>query len=214
MRLLAITGLALASLAQAQTITVPSGTRIPLRLTSPLNSTTARVGDPVRAETAFPVAVDTKVAVPAGAYVEGAIDKITKRGAHAGFEMRFTRLIFANGYTVAISGSSTSTLTADLELPEAPEAPDAIGGGVASLQSSCPLPPCLPATPTLTQPTMPGSKLGLFVGIAVATAAIAIIGAIVLSRRGGGMYLDAGSSLEMVLASTLPLDAAKLPAGP
>ena len=210
MRLLAITGLALGCLAQAQTITVPQGTKIPLRLTSPLNSMTARVGDPVRAETAFPVAVDTKVAIPAGAYVEGAIDKITKRGAHAGFEMHFTRLIFGNGYTVPISGSSSSTLTASLDLPDSP---DGIGGGM-SLQSSCPLPPCLPQTPTLTQPSMPGSKTGLFIGIAVASTALAIIAAVVLSHRGGGMYLDAGSSIEMVLANALPLDAAKLPAGP
>jgi hypothetical protein len=113
---------------------------------------------------------------------------------------------------VPISGSSTSTLTADLDLPDVP---DAAGGGMASgLQSSCPLPPCLPATPTLTQPSMPGSKTGLFVGIAVATAAVAIIGAVVFRGHGGGMYLDAGSSLEMVLASALPLDAAKLPTGP
>jgi hypothetical protein len=204
MRLLAITGLALACLAQAQTITVPSGTKIPLRLTSPLNSRTARVGDSVRAETAFPVAVDTRVAIPAGAYVEGAIDKVTKSGAHAGFEMHFTRLILANGYTVPISGSSTSTLTAELDVPEGT---DAVGGGMASsLQSS--------TTPTLTQPSMPGSKTGLFVGIAVATAAVAIISAVVLRGHGGGMYLDAGSSLEMVLASALPLDAAKLPTGP
>ena len=211
MRQLAITGLALACLAQAQMITVPQGTKIPLRLTSPLNTGTARVGDPVRAETAFPVAVDTKVAIPAGAYVEGAIDKVTKRGAHAGFEMRFTRLIFGNGYTVPISGSSTSTLAASLDLPDAP---DAIGNGMASLQSSCPLPPCLPPTPTLTQPSMPGSRMGLAIGLAVATTAIAILATVILSRRGGGMYLDAGSSIEMVLASALPLDAAKLPAGP
>jgi len=211
MRLLAITGLALGCLAQAQTITVPQGTKIPLRLTGPLNSMTVRVGDPVRAETAFPVAVDTKVAIPAGAYVEGAIDKITKRGAHAGFEMHFTRLIFGNGYTVPISGSSSSTLTADLELPEGP---DAVGGGMASLQSSCPLPPCLPTTPTLTQPPMPGPNRGLIIGLVAAGTAVAIILGVALSRRGGGMYLDAGSSLEMVLASPLPLDAAKLPAGP
>jgi len=206
MRLLAITGLAgaLACLAQAQTITLPQGTKIPLRLTSPLNTRTARAGDAVRAETAFPVAVDTKVAIPAGAYVEGAIDKVTKSGAHAGFEMRFTRLIFANGYTVPISGSSSSTLTADLDLPESP---GAAGGGMASsLQSS--------TMPTLSQPSTPGSKTGLFAGIAVATAAIAIIGAVAFRSHGGGMYLDAGSSLEMVLASPLPLDAAKLPAGP
>jgi len=209
MRLLAITGLALGCLVQAQTITVPQGTKIPLRLTSPLNSMTARAGDPVRAETAFPVAVGTKVAIPAGAYVEGAIDKVTKRGAHAGFELRFTRLIFGNGYTVPISGSSSSALTAELELPDST---DAVGGGAASLQSSCPLPPCLPAAPTLTQPPAPGSKTGLFVGIA--SAALAIVSAVLFSRRGGGMYLDAGSSLEMVLASPLPLDAAKLPTGP
>lgn len=211
MRLLAITGLAgaLACLAPAQTITVPEGIKIPLRLTTPLNSMMSRAGDPVRAETAFPVAVGTRVAIPAGAYVEGAIDKVTKRGAHAGFEMRFTRLIFGNGYTVPISGSSTSTLTASLELPEST---DGIGG--MALQSSCPLPPCLPQTPTLTPPPKPESKAGLFIGIAVATAAIAIIGAVAFSRHGGGMYLDAGSSIEMVLASPLPLDAARLPAGP
>jgi len=59
MRLLVLTALLTATGCMAQesappSITLPAGTKVPLRLTAPLGTKTARPGDAVRAEVAFP----------------------------------------------------------------------------------------------------------------------------------------------------------------
>ena len=89
---------------EKQVITVPGGTRIPLVLTSPVGTKSSQPGDPVRAETAFPVTVDNRVAVPLGTYVAGEIAAVTRPSSsrRAGLQMHFTRVIFANGYEVAL----------------------------------------------------------------------------------------------------------------
>jgi hypothetical protein len=90
---------------QKSTITVPSGTKVALALTSPIWARTAKVGDSVHAATAFPVAVGNEMAIPPGTYVEGKIDALTRpnwRSSHAEFQLHFTKLVFANGYTVEL----------------------------------------------------------------------------------------------------------------
>jgi hypothetical protein len=70
-------------------------------------SKTAKAGDSVYAETAFPVAVKNQMAIPAGTYVQGQIDTLLRPGwlsPHAQFQMHFTKVIFANGYTVELGG--------------------------------------------------------------------------------------------------------------
>ena len=86
-----------------QTITVPAGTRIPLTLGGQITSK-SRAGDPVRAMTAFPVTVDTQVAIPVGTYVEGVIDSVNRRTPSA--QIHFTRIVFANGYTLSFAAQS------------------------------------------------------------------------------------------------------------
>jgi hypothetical protein len=89
----------------ASTITVPSGTIVSLTLTRAIMAKTAKVGDDVYAESAFPVAVNGQMAIPPGTYVQGQIDTLARPGvfsAHAQFQIHFTKLIFANGYTVFI----------------------------------------------------------------------------------------------------------------
>lgn len=119
MRLLAFTTLltALGCLAQQSTppaarspaVTLPAGTKVPLRLTSPLGTKTARPGDAVHADAAFPVTASNTVAIPPGTYLEGVIDQVTRRGSHAGFTMHFTHMVFTNGYTVALSAATADT---------------------------------------------------------------------------------------------------------
>jgi hypothetical protein len=98
---------------EKRTITVPAGTRIALVLTSPIGTASSQVGDPVRAVTDFPVSVDNGLAIPAGTYVEGEIGEVLRPSfSHrAGIEMRFTKLIFASGYTAPISGTTTDART-------------------------------------------------------------------------------------------------------
>jgi hypothetical protein len=76
-------------------------------LTSPILARTAKVGDGVYAQAAFPVAVKNQMAIPPGTYVLGQIDTLTRPGwlsPHAQFQIHFTKIIFANGYTVELAG--------------------------------------------------------------------------------------------------------------
>ena len=90
---------------KAATIAVPAGTTVSLTLTHAIMAKTAKVGDDVYAESAFPVAVNGQMAIPPGTYVQGQIDTLARPGIfspHAQFQIHFTKLIFANGYTVYI----------------------------------------------------------------------------------------------------------------
>jgi hypothetical protein len=187
-------------------MTVPAGTKVPLRLTSPLATKTAQPGDAVHAEAAFPVTAGTTVAIPPGTYVEGVIDKVTRRGAHAGFTMHFTKMVFSNGYTAELSAATGDTRRAGL-LPAAdplaarPAGSDSMAAGMA-LQST--------GSTTVSQPPMPGPNKDIFIGIGVGTAAAGIVTAILMGRRGSDVYMRAGWRFEMLLAGPLSLDAAKV----
>jgi hypothetical protein len=134
-----------------------------------------------------------------GTYAEGTLDKVTPRGSHAGFEVHFTRLIFANGYTVDLAGASART---------------------SALRPLRPVHVCGPApqaltplqTPTLTPPKAVGPNKGLIIGLGGGGVAAAAVLGILLGHRGGGVYLDAGAKLEMALQSPLTLDLARVTA--
>jgi hypothetical protein len=100
----------------ASFITVPQGTRIPLVLTTPIDTHSTHSGDSVRAETSFPVTVYNQLAIPAGTYAEGKITSVHRPNSsnRPAFQMRFTRLIFANGYAVQLSGAIAEARLADV----------------------------------------------------------------------------------------------------
>src|SRR6202049_530276 len=62
-------------------LTIPAGTRVPLSLKQAISTKTARDGDPVYAETAFPFVVNDRVVIPAGTYIQGKIARV-RRGGH------------------------------------------------------------------------------------------------------------------------------------
>src|ERR1035441_8518155 len=59
---------------------VPAGTKVPLTLTQGVTSKTAKEGDPVYAQTAFPITQNNRIVIPAGAYVQG----VVRRGGRPG----------------------------------------------------------------------------------------------------------------------------------
>lgn len=86
-------------------IVVPPGTPVDLALTSPIWAKTAKPGDPVYAQTVFPVAVDSQMAIPPGTYVAGRIDSLTRPGVfspHASLQISFEKIVFANGYAITL----------------------------------------------------------------------------------------------------------------
>ena len=89
-------------------IEIPAGTKVALRLKQAISTKTAKEGDAVYAETAFPVAIDDRILIPVGTYVQGKISHI-QRGGHikgrAELLIHFTSLIYPSGYTVMLPGA-------------------------------------------------------------------------------------------------------------
>lgn len=98
----------------SSTIVLPSGTRLPLVVIRPVRAASAKPGDPLYAQTAFPVTVANTVAVPSGSYVQAQIDAIarpTKKSNRASLTVHLTQIILASGYTVPLpQGSASATL--------------------------------------------------------------------------------------------------------
>jgi hypothetical protein len=92
-------------------IILPAGTKVELALTSPVWAKSVTLGADIYSLTAFPVAIKNQIAIPAGTYAQGSIDAMTLpswRSAHASFQMHFTKLIFANGYTVELPAGTAN----------------------------------------------------------------------------------------------------------
>lgn len=56
--------------------------------------------------------LNNQMAIPPGTYVQGQIDTLTRPGwlsPHAQFQIHFTKIIFANGYTVELAGPQNVT---------------------------------------------------------------------------------------------------------
>ncbi|HUI73661.1 MAG TPA: hypothetical protein VLX32_01885 [Candidatus Acidoferrum sp.] len=190
------------------TITIPAGTHVPVTLTSPLRLKKARTGDSVRVATAFPVTVGTQLAIPAGTYLEGVIDKIQRhgRGGDVHLQMSFTRMIYANGYEVALSGASVTSKADGLDEPDP-------GHGTKTgffpmsngfLPQQTPVPP----PPPQVGPSR-GAVIGVTVGVA---AAVTVIGILIAHHNGGGneVVLDAGTQFDLIFQSPISVDAARV----
>lgn len=219
---------------QKQTIVIPAGTRIPAQLASPVTTKLGRPGDSVRAVTTFPVTVDTELAIPAGSYIEGVIDKVNRRGGPSGpvLQMHFTRILFANGYNVPVNGDNTQAkiVTPTVGSPNT-SALEAVtptlmavwSSGLVSAnepifgESSFTMTanqfPTQPSLPTL--PPLPKSHMGTIIGVSVGVAAAALVGILVAAKHNGGtsnVLFDTGWQFELVLRSPLSVDATSVAA--
>src|SRR5664279_4571001 len=90
---------------------IPAGTKVPLVLAQGITSKTAKEGDPVYAQTTFPVTQNNRIVIPAGTYVQGVVRRVVRPGrvkGRAELQMSFTSMIFPNGYTVLIPATVDS----------------------------------------------------------------------------------------------------------
>jgi len=149
-------------------IIVPDETSVVLSLTSPLWARSVKVGDTIYAATAFPVAVNNQMAIPPGTYTEGVIDALTRPrllSSHAELQIHFTKLIFANGYTVELKPSAAEGVP--------------VSQGSETARGATPFPDVEPA--------------------------VAFVYADVSARS--DVLLDNGAQFEMILQTSLVLDA-------
>lgn len=188
------------------TITVPEGTHVQVALANPIHARDARVGDTVRAVTTFPVTVGQDLAIPQGAYLEGAIARIGKRGSTRfdGLEIHFRQVVFANGYNVTLD---SSVLEARAVEPSriSGTAPATAGLMASSFQQQ----PPTPTPPPLPQ-LGPSKALVTGVGIAAVVGVMATVGILSHRHHGEARDFDTGFQFEIVLQSPLTLDSARV----
>ena len=200
----------------APTITVPAGTAVPLTLMNPVKSKSTKPGDQVRALVAFPVTVGSRLAIPAGTFVEGTITQVSAkplRNQAPTLRVHFTRLLFANGYSVALNGENTQSFllpdenksstveVAELTPMPFPGARFAMGAGDQ---------PTLPSLPQVG----PNPKVLAGIGFGSMVAIAAVTFALMHHRANSYDFIvfDVGWQFQMVLDSPVVLNASQVAA--
>jgi len=190
------------------TLTIPAGTRIPLSLKQAISTKTAKDGDPVYAETAFPYVVNDRVVIPAGTYIQGRIER-AQRGGHvkgrAEVLIHFTSMIYPNGYTVMLGGSVENTPGAEktsMKDSEGTIRQDSDAGKKAKEAAG-------------------GATTGAVIGAVTAGGKGAGIGAgaggvaglaVGMLSRGADIRLEPGASIEMEIQRDVTVDASRVSA--
>jgi hypothetical protein len=107
--------LGVAPLAHAQRVSLPAGSVIIVRTTSPLQSATVRAGETFTTDVEESIGVDEYTVIPAGSHIRGVVSTVrpATRQQSGVIEVAFDQLTLANGSTVAIRGKLTSTDSAE-----------------------------------------------------------------------------------------------------
>jgi type IV secretion system protein VirB10 len=194
-----------------KTYTVPAGTKVLLQLRSAVNTRSAKPGDGVYLASTFPVVVGSRVMIPAGVYVQGIVDRVTRAGrvkGRAQLDLHFTSMIFPNGTVVEIPGVINSlpgskdrsvkgdegTVEQDGNKGRDVERAGEIGLAGASVGT---------IGGAATGHPLEGAAIGGLGGVAVGTVAA-------LFTRGDDVNIENGSPVEMVLQRPLILEEANL----
>jgi hypothetical protein len=193
-------------------VMIPAGTKVPLALKQALSTKNAREGDPVYAQTTFPVVLNDRIVIPAGTYVQGKISNVKRAGrlkGRAEVLMHFTTLIYPSGYTVILPGAlenvpgaeKTSMKDQEGSIRQDSQAGEKAGKaadrGIKGAEGGA-----------LVGVLASGSRGGAGVGAGIG-GGIGIASA--LLTRGHDVRLDAGTTLEMVIQREVPLDANRIP---
>ena len=196
--------------ATAEEITIPAGTRIPVALKNAISTKSSQQGDPVYAQTTFPVVLSDRIVIPAGTYMQGRIIRIRPAGrikGRAEVMMHFTTLIYPSGYTVMLPGSlenapavdkakvkdKEGTIRADSDKgTKAAEVaiPAAEGGALAG---------------GLASGTRGGTAIGAGLGAAVGVG-------IAMLSHGNEVKLTPGTTLEVVLQRDVAVSSERIKA--
>jgi type IV secretion system protein VirB10 len=203
------------ALPAASTITVPTGTAIPLTLMNPVKSKSTKPGDSVRAVVAFPVTVGSRLAIPTGTFVEGTVTQVSAqplKNQTPTLRVHFTQLLFANGYSVALNGENTQSFLL----------PDENRGSTVEVAELTPMPPLgahfAMGAGQQTLPPLPqvGPSKAVVIGSVTGGFAAFAITMFALGRHRMNSYdfvvFDVGWQFQMVLDSPVVLDAAQVAA--
>jgi hypothetical protein len=192
---------------------VPVGTRLPLVLRNGVNTRTAKPGDSVYFETAYPIAANNRIAIPIGTFVRGEILEAKRPGRiHGRGELRMAleQMTYPNGYTIELRASPSSV---DPNTGSGINAQKTIEGPSSSLRD----------TTAVLLTTAGGAYIGAVAGAvsndapgrgALIGGGAGGVGALiaVLATRGPEAELPRGTTMDVVFDRPLILDASYVPA--
>ena len=193
-------------------VVVPIGTRLPLLLRNGLNTRTAKPGDSVYFETAYPIAVNNKIAIPMGTFVRGQILEVKRPGRIKGrgeFRLALEQMTYPNGYTIELRATPSSV---DRDGQEGVDSEGKIKGPSSKGRD----------TATVLVATAGGAYIGTLAGAiandapgrgALIGGGAAGVGALIaiLVTRGPEAELPRGTAMDVHFDRPLILDAAYLP---
>src|SRR6266849_3108832 len=189
--------------ATSSTLTIPSGTKVPLALKQAISTRNAKEGDPVYCETTFPFVVDDRIVIPAGTYVQGKISRVQRAGrikGRAELLMHFTSMIYPSGYTVMLPGSLDNIPGADKTSMKGSE-------GTVRQDSDKGKDIGTVASTASTGAVIGGlSAGGKGAGLGAAAGGLAGL-AIAMISRGSDVKLEPGTSIEMIIQREVTVDA-------
>lgn len=200
--------------AEQSPITVPAGTRLTLVLTNAVNSKEVRSGDKIFAQITAPVILDNQVAIPAGTYVQGTVQSLTRHGTQAEMVMQSASLVFPNGYIASAGGpvkiesdewtaENNPTGRSKAAMILVPMIALPIGALIGSAADGKNTPTF--AGMTITTPTHTGLVIGTAVGFAAGLGT-----SFALIARSRGFYMYAGAPMAMTLPQPVTLAKAQV----
>jgi type IV secretion system protein VirB10 len=190
-------------------VTIPAGTRLALVLTHPVDSKTMHRGDQIYAQTTAPVAVGDQVVIPAGTFVQGQMEKLTRHGSRGELLMQSLSVLFPNGYVAHLTGPlniesdegtawnnpGSGAKVGAIVAPMAGLGLGAMAGSFAHTTQSSTL-----GGTTITSSTPKGLAIGSVVGLAAGGVV-----ALVLLTHSRQFFVEIGSPMELNLSQPLTL---------
>jgi len=185
---------------------------LPLLLRNGVNTRTAKQGDSVYFETAYPIAVNNKIAIPIGTFVRGQILEAKRPGRIKGrgeFRIALEQMTYPNGYTIELRATPSSV---DRDGQEGVDREGKIKGPSSKGRD----------TATVLLASGGGAYIGAFVGAiandapgrgALIGGGAAGIGTLIaiLATRGPEAELPRGTAMDVTFDRPLVLDASCLP---
>jgi hypothetical protein len=194
----------------ANEITIPAGTRIPVRLKNAISTKSSHEGDPIYAQSTFPVVVNDHIVVPAGTYVQGKISQIRPAGrlkGRAEVLVHFTTLIYPSGYTVILPGAIEDAPGVDKAHTKDKEGTIQADSDKAKTAGTIAAPAAQGAIIGAVTHGGEGALIGAGIGGAVGTTIAAL-------SHGNEVRMGPGTTLEVVLQRDVSVDAHRIKASP
>jgi type IV secretion system protein VirB10 len=190
----------------ADEVTIPEGTHIPVMLKNAISTKSSRVGDPIYAQSTFPVVVNNRIVVPAGTYVQGKISSIKPAGhlkGRAEVLVHFTTLIYPSGYTVILPGAIENAPGVDTAHTKDKEGTIQADSNKAKTAGTIAGPAAEGGLIGAVTHGGEGALIGAGIGGAIGTTIAAL-------SKSNEVRMGPGTTLEVVLQRDVPVDAHRI----